>query len=139
MIGHPRFLSIAEQSIALYMWQCPVLPCPVLLTWILTRGSSFTKLPATHNEQAMFRFVEFATIADYCLPLAAELVLEVENKTPLRDSFKFARLMDGICIAGSYVLQYEMQPCLPGGPLTLEVQLTVAPGPAAQVLIQVSI
>jgi hypothetical protein len=113
------------------------MPGPVLLT--LTRWSSLTNLPAAHIEKVAFRFLKLSRLLITACHVAAELVLEVENKTPLRDSFKFARLMDGMCIAGGYVLQYEMQPCLPGGPLTLEVQLTVAPGPTAQVLIQVSI
>lgn len=40
----------------------------------------------------------------------AELVLEVENKTPLRDAFQFARLADGLRAAGRYVLEYELGP-----------------------------
>lgn len=66
-----------------------------------------------------------------------ELVLEVVNRTPLGDAFAFARVENGLARAGAYRLEYEMAPAVPGcAPLSLAVQLAVAPGPAAGFEIQ---
>ena len=59
------------------------------------------------------------------------------NRTPLGDAFAFARVENGLARAGAYRLEYEMAPAVPGcAPLSLAVQLAVAPGPAAGFEIQ---
>jgi hypothetical protein len=68
---------------------------------------------------------------------AGELVLEAVNRTPLRDMFWFARIEHGLRRAGTYRLEYEMSPAVPGRPpLTLAVELLVATGPAVGFEIQ---
>ena len=62
----------------------------------------------------------------------AECLLTVENRTPVKDTFQFARISDGLQRAGAYVLQYTVgPPTLGQPPLRQLVQLVVAPGPAA--------
>ncbi len=64
-------------------------------------------------------------------------MLEVVNRTPLRDAFSFARVENGLRAAGAYRLEYEMAPAVPGcAPLSLAVELHVAPGAAASFEIQ---
>lgn len=64
------------------------------------------------------------------MPPGAELMLTVENKTPLKDTFQFARISDGLHRSGSYALEFVATPALPGQqPLRTVVQLAVAPGP----------
>lgn len=70
-------------------------------------------------------------------PWAGELVLEVVNRTPLRDAFSFACVENGLRAAGAYRLEYEMAPAVPGcAPLALAVELLVAPGAAVGFEIQ---
>jgi hypothetical protein len=64
------------------------------------------------------------------MPPGAELLLTVENRTPVKDAFQFARITDGLQRAGSYALEYTAVPAVPGKPpLRLVVRLAVAPGP----------
>lgn len=64
------------------------------------------------------------------MPQGAELLLTVENRTPVKDAFQFARITDGLQRAGSYALEYTAVPAVPGKPpLRLVVRLAVAPGP----------
>ena len=65
------------------------------------------------------------------LPAGAELLLTVENKTPAKEAFQFARISDGLQRSGSYALEFVATPAAPGqAPLRAVVQLEVAPGPA---------
>lgn len=60
-------------------------------------------------------------------------MLEVPNHTPNKDSFRFERIENGLKVAGSYRLEYELRPVLPGkGPLTISTHLIVSPGPLAR-------
>lgn len=60
-----------------------------------------------------------------------EVVLTVENKSPLHDVFQFQRVNGGLTRAGCYCLQYTLRPELPSGrALRLTVDLEVAAGPA---------
>jgi hypothetical protein len=64
------------------------------------------------------------------VPAGAELVLCMENKTPIKDVFQFARISDGLQRSGWYALEFVAAPAAPGQPpLSLVVQLVVAPGP----------
>ena len=65
------------------------------------------------------------------LPAGVELLLTVENKTPAKEAFQFARISDGLQRSGSYALEFVAAPAAPGqAPLRAVVQLVVAPGPA---------
>lgn len=66
------------------------------------------------------------------LPPGSELVVCVENRTPVKEAFAFTRISDGLQRAGQYVLEFVATPA-PGGqpPLRAAVQLVVAPGPPA--------
>lgn len=70
--------------------------------------------------------------------VTGEVLLEVENMTPVRDSFKFMRIADGLTAAGHYVLEFSLSsaPSINEGPLSTKAQLTVLPGPAAQISVQ---
>ena len=69
---------------------------------------------------------------------AVKLVVEVLNRTPNKDAFCFERIDNGLRRAGAYRLEYVMLPDLPGrGPLTLTTEITVVPGPLAQIHVQV--
>lgn len=72
------------------------------------------------------------------LVVTGELMLEVENTTPVRDCFKFMRIADGLTEAGQYVLEFSLSltPSTNEGPLSTKAQLTVLPGPAAQISVQ---
>jgi hypothetical protein len=65
------------------------------------------------------------------LPAGAELLLTVENKTPAKEAFQFARISDGLQRSSSYALEFVATPAAPGqAPLRAVVRLAVAPGPA---------
>eukprot|EP00884_Botryococcus_braunii_P005311 jgi/Botrbrau1/14781/Bobra.0284s0014.2 len=66
----------------------------------------------------------------------SELLLEVENSTPVRDGFRFARITDGLCEAGHYFLEFVLSPPLKDGQLSIKAHLTVLPGPASQICVQ---
>lgn len=67
------------------------------------------------------------------LPPGAELVLSVENKTPAKDVFQFARLADGLQRSGRYMLEYVAAPAAGGASAALllrcQAALLVTPGP----------
>lgn len=64
------------------------------------------------------------------LPAGAELLLELENKTPVKDTFQFARITDGLQCSGRYALEFVAAPAAAGQlPLRALVQLAVVPGP----------
>ncbi|KAK9820414.1 hypothetical protein WJX72_010046 [[Myrmecia] bisecta] len=69
-------------------------------------------------------------------PPGGELVLRVDNKTPVRDAFQFGRVLHGLQRAGRYLLEYVMQPALQTGPLTSQQLLHVSPGPVMAFTIQ---
>lgn len=69
---------------------------------------------------------------------AGTLIIEVPNHTPNKDSFRFERIENGLKLAGSYRLEYELQPQLPGkGLLTITTELIVSPGPLSSFDVQV--
>ena len=85
--------------------------------------------------QPRFRFTYNLECGGRC---AVKLVVEVLNRTPNKDAFCFERIDNGLRRAGAYRLEYVMLPDLPGrGPLTLTTEITVAPGPLAQLHVQV--
>jgi hypothetical protein len=68
---------------------------------------------------------------------AAELVLEVENRTPNQETFQFARLRDGLRTAGHYALEFAVGPAPPGQPpLRTVVPLVVRPGAPAGLAVE---
>lgn len=67
------------------------------------------------------------------------MLLEVHNRTPCGEAFRFEPIRDGLSRAGTYRLQYELQPALPGiGLLTMVAELHVTPGPLARFDVQAS-
>ncbi|KAL4443930.1 hypothetical protein ABPG75_011667 [Micractinium tetrahymenae] len=63
------------------------------------------------------------------IPAGPELLLTVENKTPNKETFQFARISDGLQQAGRYALEFVAAPAAPGQPpLRAVVALAVAPG-----------
>lgn len=69
------------------------------------------------------------------VPLSAavnpELVVNIENKTPNKEAFTFARISEGLKRSGHYVLEYVLTPAVAGqAPLRCVVPLAVGPGPA---------
>ncbi len=66
-------------------------------------------------------------------------LLEVHNRTPCGEAFRFEPIQRGLTRAGTYRLEYELQPALPGvGLLTMAAELRVFPGPLARFDVQVS-
>ena len=72
-------------------------------------------------------------------PLAAgDLIVEIANRTPVKDSFQFGSIAEGLHVRGTYVLQYEVQPSLPGLPaLTHCTTVLVAAGQPISLELQV--
>ena len=71
-----------------------------------------------------------AAAAEAGLPPGSELLLSVENKTPNKETFQFARVSDGLHKSGRYALEFVATPAAAGQPpLRAVVQLAVAPGP----------
>jgi hypothetical protein len=71
---------------------------------------------------------------------APELILTVENKTSVKDSFCFQRISDGLKKIGSYALEYTVTPTIPNSkqqqqPLRMVVELAVSAGPPSSLLI----
>ena len=63
------------------------------------------------------------------IPAGAELLLSVENKTPIKEVYKFERVSDGLQCSGRYALEYVVTPAAPRQPpLRTVVALAVAPG-----------
>lgn len=63
------------------------------------------------------------------IPASAELLLTVENKTPNKETFQFARISDGLQQSGRYILEFVAAPAAPGQPpLRAAVALLVKPG-----------
>ena len=70
--------------------------------------------------------------------LAGDLLVELANRAPVKDDFHFASIEEGLTVRGTYVLQYEVQPCLPGLPaLTSCTIVTVAAGQPISLELQV--
>ncbi|PRW58303.1 Structural maintenance of chromosomes flexible hinge domain-containing 1 [Chlorella sorokiniana] len=70
-----------------------------------------------------------AAAAEAGLPPGSELLLSVENKTPNKETFQFARISDGLHKSGRYALEFVAAPASGGQPpLRAVVQLAVAPG-----------
>ena len=70
--------------------------------------------------------------------LAGDLLVEIANRAPVKDDFQFASIEEGLSVRGTYVLQYEVQPCLPGLPsLTSCTVVTVAAGQPISLELQV--
>jgi len=69
---------------------------------------------------------------------AGELILEVSNRAPSHEAFEFGSIQEGMQTGGTYVLQYELQPSLPGQPpLASCTKLTVSAGPPVTLELQV--
>lgn len=69
---------------------------------------------------------------------AGDLILEVANRAPVKDDFQFASIGEGLSVRARYVLQYEVQPQLPGLPaLTSCTRVQVAAGDPISLEIQV--
>ena len=70
-----------------------------------------------------------------------ELVLEVSNRSPNHEVFEFGSIQEGMQTSGTYVLQYELQPSLPGQsplpPLASCTKVTVLAGPPVTLELQV--
>lgn len=69
--------------------------------------------------QALLRALIFAPLV--AMPAAGgssgssqELVLCVENRTPNKEAFQFARVLDGLQRAGQYALEYSVAPAPQG-------------------------
>lgn len=76
--------------------------------------------------------------ASLLLWTAGDLILEVANRAPVKDDFQFASIAEGLSGRGKYVLQYEVQPQLPGLPaLTSCTRVQVAAGQPISLEIQV--
>lgn len=70
-----------------------------------------------------------AAAAEAGLPPGSELLLSVENKTPNKETFQFARISDGLHKSGRYAVEFAAAPAGAGQPpLRAVVQLAVAPG-----------
>lgn len=68
------------------------------------------------------------------IPAGSELLLTVENKTPNKETFQFARVADGLHQSGRYALEFVATPVAPGQPpLRTVVTLHVAPGPPCSI------
>ena len=64
--------------------------------------------------------------------------MELANRTPIKDDFQFASIQEGLSVRGMYVLQYEVQPSLPGLPaLTSCTTIAVAAGQPTSLELQV--
>lgn len=69
---------------------------------------------------------------------AGDLILEVANRAPVKDEFQFTSIQEGLEVQGTYVLQYEVQPHLPGLPaLTSCTTVVVAAGHQISLELQV--
>jgi hypothetical protein len=68
-----------------------------------------------------------------CACCAGEKLVEVENRTPMQDTFCFNPMRNGLRHPGRYVLEYRLQPDVPGrAPVQIAVRILVEPGrPAA--------
>ena len=78
------------------------------------------------------------TEASLHLWTAGDLILEVANRAPVKDDFQFASIGEGLNVRAKYVLQYEVQPQLPGLPaLTSCTRVQVAAGDPISLEIQV--
>ena len=65
-------------------------------------------------------------------------MLEVVNKTPVKDAFHFDRIRDGLHKAGRYILRFELTPALPSHPCQVaKLALEVLAGPATQIVLGV--
>ena len=72
------------------------------------------------------------------LGLAGDLILEIANRVPVKDEFQFTSIEEGLKVQGTYVLQYEVQPHLPGLPaLTSCTTVVVAAGHPISLELQV--
>ncbi|KAL0055143.1 hypothetical protein WJX82_007626 [Trebouxia sp. C0006] len=70
-------------------------------------------------------------------PSKGELVLEVSNRCPNHEVFEFGSIQEGMQTSGTYVLQYELQPSLPGQPpLASCTKVTVLAGPPVTLELQ---
>ena len=66
-------------------------------------------------------------------------MLEVVNKTPVRDAFHFVPLCDGLHAAGCYTLRFVLSPALPThAAQSTELTFSVAAGGPAQIVLKAS-
>ena len=61
------------------------------------------------------------------------VLLTVPNRSPLHGSYQFSRITDQLSEPGTYILQFQLSPALPGrASISLVTQIVVSPGdPAA--------
>ena len=65
-------------------------------------------------------------------------MVEVVNKTPVKDAFHFTPITGGLFAAGSYALRFLLSPALPTHPQqSVEMTLSVTAGPASQIVLAV--
>lgn len=77
---------------------------------------------------------------DVKAPAAGEMLFEVSNRAPVDSEFCFASIKEGLTKQGTYVLQYEVQPALPGQPaLTSSIKVAVSAGQPVSLEVQVGI
>lgn len=62
------------------------------------------------------------------------LIVAIENKTPIKETYYFQRISSGLKEAGRYVLEYILTPTVPGmSPIRAAVELSVVAGIPSQV------
>ena len=67
-----------------------------------------------------------------------ELISEVSNRAPNHEVFEFGSIQEGLQTSGTYVLQYELQPSLPGQPpLASCTRVNISAGPPVTLELQV--
>ena len=70
---------------------------------------------------------------------AAELVRELENSKPVRDTFHFGSLESGLERAGRYIVDYTLSPSRPAlGALSASLTVNIKAGEAIEMAVQVS-
>lgn len=68
------------------------------------------------------------------------MLFEVFNRAPADKEFQFAAIKESLTKHGTYVLQYEVQPALPGQPpLTSCIRVAVSAGEPVSLEVQVGL
>lgn len=83
--------------------------------WRRRRGAGPLQ-EADENRPPVVNEAEVAEVVAVPATQDRELVLQVENHSPVKDAYYFSRLANGLTLAGQYVLEYTVSPCAPGGP-----------------------
>uniref|UniRef100_A0A1D2ABE5 SMCHD1 ribosomal S5 domain-containing protein n=1 Tax=Auxenochlorella protothecoides TaxID=3075 RepID=A0A1D2ABE5_AUXPR len=102
--------------------------------WRRRRGAGPLQ-EADENRPPVVNEAEVAEVVAVPATQDRELVLQVENHSPVKDAYYFSRLANGLTLAGQYVLEYTVSPCAPGGPQgppVLQIHVAVSPGAPTQ-------